>query len=277
MKKRPSQKRDKKVTVAKKSQPNITAARWQAIKPYVNFKNTGTEYSKRKIREVHRILAPALKQPHTSYKSRSGDNLKLVARRTGLDDAARSKWLKAVPVPNNDIDPEEIKIRVVGKGRNKRVVQESRYTSTEFIDLDPDKLAVQGAAYVARRIKPYDPKKNLFQIQTGQFHMEEAFTKEVIPGRIQQMMLKYVPGAKVQMTNSRGHEVRREVDENTSWENWLHGLQVHTGKNQKSVAEVLGRREKEKREGYKEQRKERDRARSRAYYRKKKRQQKRRR
>ncbi len=216
-------------------------ARYEQIKKYVSFKYSDDDYSARKIKRYYDELWPLLHQPHTDYKSRSKRNLTTVIKSVG---GPGLRQLKAVPVPSAGV--EGLKVRI----KNKQVQIESDFISQRIIPFNKRKLAKNAIPYINELVA--DVKEPVrFKIQTGNYEMERGHSKETIADEVHRLQMKYTLGAKIESASGSIHKVKR----GQQWQIWLNGLVVLTSKNQIDIDQYITRHAKEKKAGYKKNKK----------------------
>jgi len=218
---------------------SIHKARFSDIRPFVNFKYTGTESNKRKIREIHRELAPMLAQPYTILKTSSKKNLSEAMEIAGFE--TKFKSIKAVPIETLGIPKARAKFK---KGN---LFIESEYQSIEFVKFNKRKLVRDGAKHAAELIAPRVAalaKKNkrrknkaseAYQIAAGAHFISSTYDASILPGKISALQMKYDKGTK----GSKKHG-------GSTYRDWMTGFRVIEVNKQNPIDETIKRWRNEK-------------------------------
>jgi len=195
--------------------PPIAKARFSSIRPFVNFKYTGSDYQKRIIKKIYEETEGMRSQPHTLLKTKSKKNLGVAIQAAGF--APGTKWdryIKAVPILTNGVPNTRAKV-----SRKGTVIVYGEFHSQEYIPFNLSALAKGGKEYVDRLLKGRS-KKETYTVAAGAHFIDRELEREFVGPYVAKLMARYekgTPGAKKHGSN---------------WRQWLHGANAVTAKNQ---------------------------------------------
>ncbi len=152
------------------------------------------------------------------------------------------KSYRYVPVPSNGV--ENVRVTV----RGKKLQVKSGFVEQTFLHFDKRALARRKGAYINSLVAPFK-RGALFKIQTGNYEINAAHSKETIAAEVEKLQLKYKIGNTV--------EGRGKIKRGQNWQFWLNGLVKFEAKNQIDARAYIARNAKLKKLSYKANKKKR--------------------